>query len=72
MKKTISQNEHYIVQYLNVHRQYEDCLCGQARSLEEAESFMEKQKRYLWNVPMRIIKISTTIEEVKDWQPKYY
>lgn len=68
--KRISTDEYWVVQYLNVHRKYEDCVCGQARSLEEAQTIMRKQKRYLWNVPMRIIKVHTTIDEVDTWTPK--
>ena len=70
--KNISRTEHYVVQFLNVHRKFENCLCGEARTHEEASKILKDKKRYLWNVQLRIIKIVTTTDVVEIWDPPSY
>lgn len=54
---------YYQLQFLNLFNKFEDCVNGNSRELDEAISKYKKKKQLL-NIPLRIIKISITEEEV--------
>lgn len=67
--KKVSQDEYYVVQYLNVHKRFENCACGEARTQEEANKILKEKKRLYWNIKLRILRIVTTTDVVETWDP---
>jgi len=54
---------YYQLQFLNVLNKFEDCVNGNTRELDEAISNYKKKKQLL-GIPLRIVKISISVEEV--------